>query len=65
LDSQGDREPLRSISIEGVSALVSDEYRGDLPVQGEYVTVKTRVHWRKGKPPLQWFVAWSPAQVRA
>jgi len=57
LDDRGDgRAPLVSVSVEGLSALVSAAE--PLPAEGAYITAVFECQWRKGQAPLHWLKSW-------
>ncbi len=54
---------LYSLSIEGLSLLVSSEVRDlyGLPASAAYIWALAEVRWRKGKRPIWWLKAWAKA----
>lgn len=58
LDKRDGKDPLRSISIEGISMLAPADM--EVPGEGALVRVNVDVMWKKGKPPVHWLRAWDP-----
>jgi hypothetical protein len=57
LDKRGDRDPLRSASIEGISFLIPGD--AEAPEEGWLIRANLSTQWKKGKPPLHWLKAFN------
>jgi len=62
LPDNGDgRDPLHSVSIEGLSCLCKLER---VPEQGQEIVGRVSVQWRKQAKPNHWLNAWALVELR-
>jgi hypothetical protein len=57
LDKRGDRDPLKSGSIEGISFLIPGDV--EAPEAGWLVRANLSTQWKKDKPPLLWLKSYN------